>query len=169
MPIVLTWSIGTALSSARRVWATVTQPGARLRQTSAAFGPRLVEVGESVEPGAVAVGPRGLERVAADDLHALQNEALRRVGDLRADDVAEHIRLAAARRARARAAEQIERDVGLRAVAPRDGEFGADGLDRGGSEPGGHGEVFSSQCSVVSQHKSPLHSVANPTARHGTN
>ena len=45
MPIVLTASTGTALSTARSTWATVGMPGERLSETSSALGPFLPQTG----------------------------------------------------------------------------------------------------------------------------
>ena len=69
------------------------------------------ELAESVEAGVVAVVPGRLQRVAADETEAAEFEAVRAVADVGTLDFAHHVRLAAARRAGAGAAEFFQRDV----------------------------------------------------------
>jgi hypothetical protein len=86
----------------------------------------------------VAVAPFRLDRVSADALPTCEVEALLVVGNGWSNDMAHHIRLAAAGRAGTVAAEKFERQVSLDAVVPSDGEFGSDFLDGGRLEDGSH-------------------------------
>jgi U32 family peptidase len=99
----------------------------------------LEQVGKRKNTRAVAVGPAGLEAVAADDFPAHELEAAGIVGNLGADDVAEDVGFAAAGSAGTGAAEELLREKGLGAVGPGDGEFGADFLDIDGIGRGAHG------------------------------
>jgi len=96
----------------------------------------------------VAVGPAGLDGVAAHGLPGGEVEAAVVVGHGGEGDLAEHIWLASTCGAGAVAAEEFEGKVGFAAVVPRDGEFGSDFLDGCGLEwrchfflAGGFGDV----------------------------
>jgi len=95
------------------------------------------KITERVETAVVAIIPRGLKRITADETKAAKLETLRTVADVRALDIAHDIRLASARGAGAVAAEFFERKEILRAVVPDNREFIADDFDAGGVESGG--------------------------------
>ena len=97
----------------------------------------------------MAVGPAGLNGVASYSLPGDEVEAAVVVGHGGEGDLAEHIGLASAGGAGAVAAEELESEVGLAVVVPRDGEFGSDFLDGCGLEwrchfilAGGFGDVW---------------------------
>ena len=77
----------------------------------------------------MAVAPGGLESIAADEIPAAKLKTLVAVTNSWPDDFTHHVRLAPARRARAGAAQEAERQKGLAPVIPLDGEFSPDLLD----------------------------------------
>jgi hypothetical protein len=77
----------------------------------------------------MAVAPGGLESIAADKIPAAKLKTLVAVTNSWPDDFTHHVRLAAAGRARAGAAQEAERQKGLAPVIPLDGEFSPDLLD----------------------------------------
>jgi hypothetical protein len=77
----------------------------------------------------VSVSPAGLDCITAHQIESDELEALVSVAHLRAHNLAENIRLAAATRARTRAPEQFMFDERLRAVVPANGQLVSDLLD----------------------------------------
>ena len=98
---------------------------ARLRLGGSSETPQILE---GIQPGAVAISPSRLERVTADHLPADQLKARWSVADIRARDISEDIRLAAARGAGAGPAKTFERQIRFQAVVPAHGQFIADQL-----------------------------------------
>jgi hypothetical protein len=92
-----------------------------LRQTT--------EISKAIKPGAVSVCPAGLQCITAHQIESDKLEALVGVAHVRTHNLTEHIRLAAASRARARASQQVEFQKRFGAVAPGNGQFVSDLLD----------------------------------------
>src|SRR5882672_10052289 len=92
-----------------------------LRQTA--------EISKAINPGAVSIRPTGLQCIAADEIESDKLEALLRVAHLRTHNLTEHIRLAAASRARTRATQQFKFQKRFGAVIPGNGQFVSDLLD----------------------------------------
>ena len=90
------------------------------------------ELAKSIKARVVTVIPGRLERVSADGANAAKLEAVRPVADVRALHLPENVRLASARRARARAPEFFQRNVAFLAIAPGQGKFLADDIDAKG-------------------------------------
>lgn len=85
---------------------------------------------EGKNAGAVAVGPNGLDGVAADIDHAHESKGARGerlIGPL--VEVPHDVPLSLAARARAMSAHGFQRDKTLAAIVPFDGQFAADLLD----------------------------------------
>jgi hypothetical protein len=100
----------------------VARPSIRmLRQTA--------EVSKAINSGAVSIGPTGLQCITAHQIKSKELETFGSVGHMRTHNVTEHIRLAAASRARARAPQRFEFEKRFRAVIPRDGQFISDLLN----------------------------------------
>ena len=96
-----------------------------LRQTA--------EISKAINPGAVSVGPAGLQCVTAHQIESDELEALVRVTYMRPHNLTKHIRFAAARRARTRAPQQFKFEKRFGAVIPGNGQFVSDLLDVVGS------------------------------------
>jgi hypothetical protein len=94
-----------------------------LRQTA--------EISKAINPGAVSVGPTGLQCVTAHQIESDEFEALVGVAHKRTHNLPEHIRLAAASRARTRAPQQFEFQKRFGAVIPGNSQFVSDLLDVG--------------------------------------
>jgi len=77
----------------------------------------------------VSIVPARLQSVTADDDETVELKAGVGMTDLRSQDISEHIRLATASRARARAPQQFEFYKRFGAVTPRNGQFVSDLLD----------------------------------------
>src|SRR6266446_10361656 len=90
-------------------------PVARLSSQSL---PQATQISKAVNPSAVTVLPAGLQRIAAYEIKAGKLEALPGVGHTRAQDIAEHIRLATARRAGTCASQKLEVEIRLGSVVP---------------------------------------------------
>lgn len=88
------------------------------------------------------VRPLGLDGVAAYDLPRPQNETALVIRNIRPDDIAHDIGLAAARRTRTGAAEKLHRKIALYPVVPRDGEHAADELDVRWNQHCGHETIL---------------------------
>src|SRR6266404_4871359 len=95
-----------------------------LRQTA--------EVSKAINPGAVSIGPTGLQCITADEIESGKLEALVRVAHMRTHNLTEHIRLAAASRARTRAPQQFNFQKRFGAVIPGNGQFVSDLLEVAG-------------------------------------
>jgi hypothetical protein len=95
-----------------------------LRQTA--------EISKAINPGAVAIRPAGLQCITAHQIESDKLEALVGVADMRTHYLTEHIRLAAASRARARAPQQFEFQKRFGAVIPGNGQLVSDLLDIAG-------------------------------------
>src|SRR4029077_15733793 len=92
-----------------------------LRQTA--------EISKAINAGAVSVAPTGLECITAHKIESNEVEALLGVAHMRSHNLTEHIRLAAASRARAGAPQQFEFQKRFGAVIPGNGQFFSDLLD----------------------------------------
>jgi len=92
-----------------------------LRQTA--------EVSKAINPGAVSIRPTGLQCITAHEIESDKLEAFVRVAHVRTQNVTEHIRFAAARRARARAPQQFKFQKRFGTVIPDNGQFVSDLLD----------------------------------------
>src|SRR4029077_8947302 len=77
----------------------------------------------------MSVGPAGLECITAHQIESDELEALVGVAHIRTHDLTEHIRLAAASRAWARAPQQFKFQKRFGAVIPGNGQFVTDLLD----------------------------------------
>jgi hypothetical protein len=77
----------------------------------------------------VSIRPTGLQGITAHEMESEKFEAFVRVAHMRTHNLTEHIRLAAARRARARAAQQFKFQKRFGAVIPGNGQFVSDLLD----------------------------------------
>src|SRR5215471_16758196 len=92
-----------------------------LRQTA--------EISKAINPGAVSIRPMGLQCIAANQSKSKKFEAFLCVARVWTHNASEHIRLAAASRARARAPQQFEFQKRFGAVIPGNGQFVSDLLD----------------------------------------
>src|SRR5260370_5927847 len=92
-----------------------------LRQTA--------EISKAINPGAVSVAPTGLECITAHKIESDEREALVGVAHMLPRSLTEHIRLAAASRARARAPQQFEFKKRFGTVIPGNSQFVSDLLD----------------------------------------
>jgi hypothetical protein len=92
-----------------------------LRQTA--------EVSKAINPGAVSIRPTGLQCITAHEIESDKREAFVRVAHVRTQNVTEHIRLAAARRAGTRAPQQFKFQKRFGTVIPGNGQFVSDLLD----------------------------------------
>src|SRR6478672_10691523 len=92
-----------------------------LRQTA--------EISKAINPGAVSVGPAGLDCITAYQIESDELEALFGVADIRTHNLTEHIRFAPASRAWACAPQQFEFQKRFGAVIPGNGQFVSDLLD----------------------------------------
>ena len=92
-----------------------------LRQTA--------EVSKAINPGAVSIGPAGLQSITAHQIESDGLKAFVRVAHVRTQNETEHIRLPAASRARARAPQQFKLQKRFSAVIPGNGQFVPDLLD----------------------------------------
>jgi hypothetical protein len=90
---------------------------------------QAAEISKAINPGAVSVGPTRLECITAHQIESDKLEALVGVAHMRTHNLTEHIRLAAASRARARAPQQFELQKRFSAVIPGNGQFVSDLLD----------------------------------------
>ncbi len=95
-----------------------------LRQTA--------QVSKAINPGAVPVSPTGLQCIPAHQIQSDKLEALVGVAHMRTQNLTQHIRLASASCARARAPQQFEFHKRFRAVIPGNGQFVSDLLDIAG-------------------------------------
>src|SRR4029077_18250017 len=77
----------------------------------------------------MSVGPAGLDCITAHQIESDELEALVGVAHIRTHNLTEHIRLAAASRARARAAQQFKFQKRFGAVIPGDSQFVTDLLE----------------------------------------
>src|SRR6184192_297768 len=92
-----------------------------LRQTA--------EVSKAINPGAVSVRPTGLECITAHEIESDKLEALVGVAHMRTHNLTEHIRLAAASRARTCTPQQFKFQKRFGAVIPGNGQFASNLLD----------------------------------------
>src|SRR4029077_12476198 len=92
-----------------------------LRQTA--------EISKAINPGAVSIGPAGLQCVTAHQIESDKLEALVGVAQVRTHNLTEHIRLAAASRARTGTPQQFEFQKRFGAVIPGNSQFVSDLLD----------------------------------------
>ena len=90
---------------------------------------QAAEVSKAINPGAVSIRPTGLHCVTAHEIESDKLEAFVRVAHVRTRNVTEHIRLAAARRARTRAPQQFKFQKRFGPVIPGNGQFVSDLLD----------------------------------------
>src|SRR6266550_5236275 len=95
-----------------------------LRQTA--------EISKAINAGAVSIRPTGLECITAHEIESDKFEALVGVAHMRTHNLTEHIRLAAASRARTCAPQQLKFQKRFGAVIPANGQFVSDLLDVGG-------------------------------------
>ena len=86
-------------------------------------------VSKAINPGAVPVSPTGLQCIPAHQIESDKLEALVGVAHMRTHNLTEHIRLAAASRARTRAPQQFKFQKRFGAVIPGNGQFVSDLLD----------------------------------------
>src|SRR4051794_27592680 len=84
---------------------------------------------KAVNAGVVSVSPARLNGIAADDLKSGKLKAVVRVTHVRPQNVAEHVRLAAARRARTRASQKLQIQKRFIAVIPLDRQLVSNLLD----------------------------------------
>src|SRR5207249_11302409 len=87
------------------------------------------EVSKAINARAVSIRPTRLQRVTAHQLEAHKLKTLVGVSHMWPRDIAEHIRFAAARRARTRATQHFEFEKRFGAVVPRNRELVSDLLD----------------------------------------
>jgi hypothetical protein len=87
------------------------------------------EILKGVEAGAVAISPLWLQGIATDQLPSGKFETLGRVSHIRPGNIAQHIRLATARSARAGPPQTLKGKVGFFAIIPLQGEFFPDELN----------------------------------------
>src|SRR5690606_28130451 len=99
------------------------------------------EVVEAVEAGFVSVAEFEAHGVVADDFPAEHGDAGELPGAVAAVLVAEDVALADVFGAGRAGAQQLGGEIGLRAVVPEDGDFGADELDVGGLLHGRSGNL----------------------------
>src|SRR5438034_6735433 len=92
-----------------------------LRQTA--------EISKAINPGAVSIPPTRLQCITADEIESDKLKALVGVAHMRTHNLTEHVRLAAASRARARASQQFEFQKRFSAVIPGNGQFVSDLLE----------------------------------------
>ena len=76
----------------------------------------------------MAIGPVRLEGIATDQLPAHEVKARGGIAHVRPRDIAENIRLAAARRARTGAPKTLQGQIRFQAIVPLDGELVTDQL-----------------------------------------
>src|SRR5438046_6367628 len=86
---------------------------------------------KTVNTGAVSVAPSWLHSIAAHDAETDKNKALLRISQMRTRDVAQHVRLATARRAWTRATEKLQIEIRFRPVVPVNRKFTSDLLNIG--------------------------------------
>src|SRR5437879_2215371 len=84
---------------------------------------------KAVNAGAVSIAPARLQRVTADNFEPGELKTFVRVSHVQSGDIAEHIRLAAARRARTRAAQKLQIEERLCLVVPLNGQLTPDLLN----------------------------------------
>jgi hypothetical protein len=77
----------------------------------------------------MSVAPTGLDCITAHQIESDELEALVGVAHMRPHNLTEHIRLAAASRARARTPQQFELQKRFGAITPGNGQFVSDLLD----------------------------------------
>jgi hypothetical protein len=87
------------------------------------------EILETVNAGAMTVPPGRLQRITADNLKTGKLKAVVGIANFRPENVSEDIRLASARRARARAAQELQIEIRFASVIPTDRQFVADLLN----------------------------------------
>jgi hypothetical protein len=87
------------------------------------------EISKAINPGAVSVGPAGLQSITAHQIESDKLEALVAVTPMRTRNTSEHIGLAAARRAGACAPQPFQIQKRLCAVIPGNSQFASDLLD----------------------------------------
>src|SRR4029077_12683528 len=92
-----------------------------LRQTA--------EISKAINPGAMSVAPTGLECITAHKIESDEREAFVGVAHMRPHNLTEHIRFAAASRARARAPQQFECKKRFYPVVSDNGQIIAELLD----------------------------------------
>jgi hypothetical protein len=92
-----------------------------LRQTA--------KISKAINPGAVSIPPTGLQCITSHKIESNELKTFVGMAHMRTQNVTEHIRLAAASRARARAPQQFEFQKRFSAVVPRNGQFVSDLLD----------------------------------------
>src|SRR5439155_10568403 len=92
-----------------------------LRQTA--------EISKAINSGAVSIRPTGLQCITAHKIESNELKAFVGLAHMRTHNVTEHIRLAAACRARASTAQRFQFDERLRSVVPSNRQFVADLLD----------------------------------------
>ena len=92
-----------------------------LRQTA--------EISKAINPGAVPIPPTRLQCITADEIESDKLKALVGVAHMRTHNLTEHIRLAASRRTRTGAPQQLNFQKRFGAVIPSNGQFVSDLLD----------------------------------------
>src|SRR5918996_2515180 len=92
-----------------------------LRQTA--------EISKAINTGAVSVGPTRLQCITANQFESDKFEALVGVAHMRTHNLTEHIRFAAASRARTRASQQFKFQKRFGAIIPGNRQFVSDLLD----------------------------------------
>ena len=90
---------------------------------------QTTQISKAINPAAVSVGPAGLQCITAHQIESDKLEALVGEAHMRTHNVTEHIRLAAASRARARAPQQFNFQKRFDAVIPGNRQFVSDLLD----------------------------------------
>src|SRR5437588_2231813 len=83
----------------------------------------------TVNAVAVSIAPTGLDGITADQIDTRQLKAFRRVSHVRSHNVAQHIRLSAARGAGTGAAKKLEAEIRFRPIVPMNGELISDFLN----------------------------------------
>src|SRR5207253_5465730 len=79
---------------------------------------QATQVSKAVNTGAVPIGPARSQRITAHDIESGEMKTFRRIRYVRSHDVPDHIRLTAARRARAGAAKKLQIKIRFDAVIP---------------------------------------------------
>src|SRR5215472_8198030 len=100
------------------------------------------EISKAINPGAVSVGPPGLQSITAHQIESDKLEAFVAVTPMRTRNTSEHIRLAAARRARTCASQPFQIQKRLRAVIPGNSQFVSNLLDIAWLKSHLSGELF---------------------------
>src|SRR5215472_5231560 len=94
--------------------------------------PQTAQISKAINPGAMSVSPARLQSITTHQIESDKLKALVCVSHMRAHNLTEHIRLAAANRARTRATQSFKFQKRFGAVIPGNGQFVSDLLDIAG-------------------------------------